>query len=212
MKLASAPTGLRDRFDVLHNASIAELSIEPFDIRNDKTIGRAVAGARPLLGVVPLKVKFNVISPDGRVARILRGIRERSDETQLLIEADRRVHVARHQNWLDGINAGSHGSLSLVWRTLQISHARRTGEPSLLNDWAMLSVGVIIDEGEIKGVGLWLTGSALLLRCPGFTLDHRFHRVARIPSKFTSFFVFFERAELNKALRDVGEKVRHSIR
>ena len=44
--------------------------------------------------------------------------------------------------------------------TLQISHASRAGEPSLLKYRAMLSVGVIIDEGEIKGVGLWLTGSA----------------------------------------------------
>jgi hypothetical protein len=45
--------------------------------------------------------------------------------------------------------------------TLQISHARRAGKPSLLNDWAMLSVGVIIDEGEIKGVAAVAAGSAL---------------------------------------------------
>jgi hypothetical protein len=46
-------------------------------------------------------------------------------------------------------------------RTLQISHARRAGEPSLLKYWAMLSGSIIGDSGEIKGVGLWLTGSAL---------------------------------------------------
>jgi hypothetical protein len=42
--------------------------------------------------------------------------------------------------------------------TLQISHARRAGEPSLLNNWAMLSVGLIIDEGEIKGVAAVAAG------------------------------------------------------
>ena len=55
MKLASAPRCLRDGFDVLLKASVAELSIEPVYIRHDKTMGRAVAGARPLLGVMPLK-------------------------------------------------------------------------------------------------------------------------------------------------------------
>jgi hypothetical protein len=30
-----------------------------------------------------------------------------------------------------------------------------------MNDWAMLSGSIIGDSGEIKGVGLWLTGSAL---------------------------------------------------
>jgi hypothetical protein len=41
--------------------------------------------------------------------------------------------------------------------TIQISHARRAGEPSLLNDWAMLSGDNISESGEIKGVSLWLT-------------------------------------------------------
>ena len=40
--------------------------------------------------------------------------------------------------------------------TTQISHARRAGEPSLLNNWAMLSGSIIDDLGEIKGVALWL--------------------------------------------------------
>jgi hypothetical protein len=43
--------------------------------------------------------------------------------------------------------------------TLQISHARRTGEPSLLNNWAIWSGSIIGDLDEIKGVALWLTGS-----------------------------------------------------
>jgi hypothetical protein len=30
-------------------------------------------------------------------------------------------------------------------QSTQISHARRAGKPSLLNNWAMLSAGVIID-------------------------------------------------------------------
>jgi hypothetical protein len=51
-------------------------------------------------------------------------------------------------------------------RTTQISHARRAGEPSLLNNWAMLSVGVIIDEGEIKGVAAVAAGSALVSYYP----------------------------------------------
>jgi hypothetical protein len=36
--------------------------------------------------------------------------------------------------------------------TSQISHARRAGEPFLLNDWAMLSADIISESGEIKGV------------------------------------------------------------
>jgi len=36
--------------------------------------------------------------------------------------------------------------------TIQISHARRAGEPTLLKDWAMLSGDDIGDSGEIKGV------------------------------------------------------------
>lgn len=48
--------------------------------------------------------------------------------------------------------------------TPQISHARRAGEPSLLSDWAMWSVNMIDDSGVIKGVALWMTGSALLFQ------------------------------------------------
>ena len=44
--------------------------------------------------------------------------------------------------------------------TLQISHARPAGEPSLLKYGAMLSGSIIDDLGEIKGVALWLTGWA----------------------------------------------------
>jgi len=35
-----------------------------------------------------------------------------------------------------------------------------SGDPSLWNNWAMWSVNMIDDSGEIKGVALWLTGSA----------------------------------------------------
>ena len=45
--------------------------------------------------------------------------------------------------------------------TSQISHARRAGEPSLLNNWAMLSGDVIVELGEIKGVAAVAAGSAL---------------------------------------------------
>ena len=45
---------------------------------------------------------------------------------------------------------------SFFCRSLQISHARRAGKPSLLNDWAMLSGDDIGDLGESKGVVLWL--------------------------------------------------------
>jgi hypothetical protein len=38
----------------------------------------------------------------------------------------------------------------------------------------MLSVGVIIDSGEIKGVALWMTGSALLF------LVHAFHTAEKL--------------------------------
>jgi hypothetical protein len=44
-------------------------------------------------------------------------------------------------------------AVHLFCPTLQISHARRAGKPSLLKYGAMLSVGVIVEEGEIKGVG-----------------------------------------------------------
>ena len=43
-------------------------------------------------------------------------------------------------------------------RSLQISHARWAGEPSLLNNWAMLSGDIIGELRNIKGVALWLTG------------------------------------------------------
>jgi hypothetical protein len=39
-------------------------------------------------------------------------------------------------------------------RSPQISHARRADEPSFLNNWAMWSVNMIDDLGEIKGVAL----------------------------------------------------------
>jgi hypothetical protein len=45
---------------------------------------------------------------------------------------------------------------NFIWYpTTQISHARRAGEPSLLNDWAMLSGDDMRDLGESKGVVLW---------------------------------------------------------
>jgi hypothetical protein len=47
-----------------------------------------------------------------------------------------------------------------ICRTPQISHARQAGKPSLLNFGAMLSGDIISESAEIKGVGLWLTGSA----------------------------------------------------
>ena len=56
-----------------------------------------------------------------------------------------------------GKNAWATGR-EIFRRSTQISHARRAGKPSLLNDWAMLSVGVIIDEGEIKGVAAVAAG------------------------------------------------------
>jgi hypothetical protein len=42
----------------------------------------------------------------------------------------------------------------IFWLTTQLSHARRAGRPSLLNNWAMLSGDDIIESGEIKGVVL----------------------------------------------------------
>ena len=48
-------------------------------------------------------------------------------------------------------------------RSLQISHARRAGEPSIVNDWAMWSVNMIDESRDIKGVALWLTGSAFFM-------------------------------------------------
>jgi hypothetical protein len=45
---------------------------------------------------------------------------------------------------------------SFLCRTIQISHARRAGEPSLLKYGAMLSGDDMDDLGESKGVVLWL--------------------------------------------------------
>ncbi len=45
--------------------------------------------------------------------------------------------------------------VSIFRRSTQISHARRAGKPSLLNDWAMLSGDDMGDSGESKGVVLW---------------------------------------------------------
>jgi hypothetical protein len=44
---------------------------------------------------------------------------------------------------------------SFFRRSTQISHARRAGKPSLLNDWAMASGDDMGDSGESKGVVLW---------------------------------------------------------
>jgi hypothetical protein len=49
---------------------------------------------------------------------------------------------------------------TILCRTLQISHARRAGKPTLLNDWAMLSGDDIDESGEIKGVAAVAAGSA----------------------------------------------------
>jgi hypothetical protein len=48
-----------------------------------------------------------------------------------------------------------------LWLTIQISHARRAGEPSLLNNWAMLSGDIINESDEIKGVAAVAAGWAL---------------------------------------------------
>lgn len=113
MKLPSAPRCIRDGCDVLLNASIAEFPIEPVDVCHDEAIGGSVAGPLPLFGIVPLKVEFHTVSPDGRIVRVLRGPTERPAETQLLIELDRRGQIPRHKNRVDGINAGSHGLLAV---------------------------------------------------------------------------------------------------
>jgi hypothetical protein len=102
---------------VVENASLAEFPIKSVDIRHDEAIRRPVAGVCPLLGVVPLKVKFHAISHDRRIPGILSVVSECSDETQLLIEADGRSHVAGSQDWMNGIDARLHGSLLEVLRT-----------------------------------------------------------------------------------------------
>lgn len=53
---------------------------------------------------------------------------------------------------------GQYGVHSSSADSPQISHARWAGEPSFLNNWAMWSVKMIGDLGEIKGAALWLTG------------------------------------------------------
>jgi hypothetical protein len=45
-------------------------------------------------------------------------------------------------------------------RSFQISHARRAGKPTPLNDWAMLSGDDISESGESKGVAAVAAGSA----------------------------------------------------
>jgi hypothetical protein len=45
-----------------------------------------------------------------RVARVLRGATERPNKTQLLIELDRRADIARPQDRVDSIDAGSQSS------------------------------------------------------------------------------------------------------
>jgi hypothetical protein len=89
VKLASTPSGLHDRCDLLQDSCLAELSIDSVHISHDKTIGGAIANALPLLGVVPLKVQFHSVSLDPRVVRVFRGTSERERESQLLVEADR---------------------------------------------------------------------------------------------------------------------------
>jgi hypothetical protein len=61
---------------------------------------------------VPLKVEFHAVSPDARIACVLRGATERSDEPKLFIESDRGDHIARHQNGVDSVKMRSHHSLS----------------------------------------------------------------------------------------------------
>jgi hypothetical protein len=73
--------------DVLRNASVAEFFMELVHVLHDEAISGTVACALPLLGIVPLKVKFHTVSPDGSVVRVRRGVREHLDEAQLLVEA-----------------------------------------------------------------------------------------------------------------------------
>ena len=54
-------------------------------------------------------------------------------------------------------------------RTFQISHARRAGKPSFLNNKAMLSGDIIGDSGAIKGVAAVAAGSALFFLVIGST-------------------------------------------
>src|SRR5207249_3707192 len=57
-----------------------------------------------------------------------------------------------------------YGLLDIFVRpSFQISHARRAGEPSFVINWAMWSVNMIGELQDIKGVALWMTGSAFFL-------------------------------------------------
>jgi hypothetical protein len=95
------------------------------------------------------------------------------------------------------------GSAHSVCPTLQISHARRAGEPTLLNDRAMLSVGIIIEEGEIKGVAAVAAGSASLLQIEfrgGFALGTFFQMRTKAITALTSITAPASRAVVSTTM------------
>jgi hypothetical protein len=86
-------------------------------------------------------VVVGIVKDEGNVSSFFQHVSRGEDRAILRLIKWPRVHVFR--------------------RSLQISHARRAGEPSRLNDWAILSGNIINELGEIKGVAAVATGSTL---------------------------------------------------
>ena len=111
MKLARPPFRVPHGPDVVDDAGVTKLLIESVDIGHHETAGGTFAGRCKLRGVVPLQMQFHIIPPDGGITRVVGSIGKGVGEAQSLVDADRRNNVARHQNRMDGIKTGSHGTL-----------------------------------------------------------------------------------------------------
>src|SRR5438105_572177 len=100
VELTRAPRSVTDLSPVEIGASDQELFGEFIDVRNNESVRWSIALTK-VLGLVPLKVQFNTVTPHARVFRFDGRVPEDGLKAKQLIELDGRGDVANHQYWLN---------------------------------------------------------------------------------------------------------------
>jgi hypothetical protein len=100
VELTCAPRSVTDLSPVEIGASDRELFEEFIDVRNNESVRWSIALTK-VLGLVPLKVQFNTVTPHASVFRFDGRVPQDGLEAKQLIELDGRGDVANHQYWLN---------------------------------------------------------------------------------------------------------------
>src|SRR5262245_21132977 len=92
-------------------ASDRELFEELIDVRNNESVRWSIALTK-VLGLVPLKVQFNTVTPHASVFRFDGRVPKSGLKAKQLIELDGRGDVANHQYWLNRFQLSHRVALS----------------------------------------------------------------------------------------------------